>query len=119
MEGFRTLKVGDLVTATYTEAVALRVRKPGDPVSSAAPTTVTQRKEGTPGSQTRKEQTFQVTVTAIDAAVPSITVKGPQGRVVTMTVPDPSHLQGLKVGDTTEVTYYESLLVKVGRAEKN
>ena len=117
MEGFSTLKVGDVVTATYAEALAVRVRKPGDP-APAAPTTITGRKEGTPGSETRREQTFPMTVTAIDAAVPSITVKGPQGRVVTMAVRDPAQLQGVKVGDTLDVTYYESLLVKVGRPQK-
>jgi hypothetical protein len=78
---------------------------------------VTQRKEGTPGSETRREQTFAVTVTAIDPKVPSITVKGPKGRVETMMVRDPTQLQGVKVGDTIDVTYYESLLVKVGRAQ--
>ena len=117
MEGFRTLKVGDVVSATYMEAVAVRVRKPGDPDPTAAPTTVTQRKEGTPGSETRRQQTFPVTVTAIDPKVPSITVKGPQGRVETMLVRDPTQLQGVKVGDTIDVTYYESLLVKVGRPQ--
>ena len=117
MEGFRTLKVGDVVSATYMEAVAVRVRKPGDPAPPAEPTTVTQRKEGTPGSETRREQTFPVTVTAIDPKVPSITVKGPKGRVETMMVRDPTQLQGVKVGDTIDVTYYESLLVKVGRSQ--
>ena len=117
MEGFRTLKVGEVVSATYMEAVAVRVRKPGDPDPTAAPTTVTQRKDGTPGSETRREQTFPVTVTAIDPKVPSITVKGPKGRVETMMVRDPTQLQSVKVGDTIDVTYYESLLVKVGRSQ--
>jgi hypothetical protein len=118
MEGFRTLKVGDVVTATYHEAIAVSVRKPGDPDPSRAPNTITQRKEGTPGSETQRWQTFAVTVTAIDAAAPSITVKGPKGRVVTMAVRDPKQLEGVKVGDTIDVTYFESLLVKIGRPEK-
>jgi hypothetical protein len=117
LAAFRALKVGDVVSATYTEALAVRVRKPGDPAPAEAPTSVTQRKEGTPGSETRREQTFAVTVTAIDPKVPSITVKGPKGRVETMMVRDPTQLQGVKVGDTIDVTYYESLLVKVGRTQ--
>ena len=32
-------------------------------------------------------------------------------------VRDPTQLQSVKVGDTIDVTYYESLLVKVGRAQ--
>ena len=90
MEGFSTLKVGDVVSATYFEALAVRVRKPGDPAPPAAPATTTKRKEGTPGSETRREQTFPVTIMAIDAAAPTVTVKGPQGRVVTMIVRDPA-----------------------------
>ena len=54
---FRALKVGDVVSATYTEALAVRVRKPGDPAPAAAPATVTQRKEGDPrvGNATRAD----------------------------------------------------------------
>jgi hypothetical protein len=33
-------------------------------------------------------------------------------------VRDPKNLQGLKVGDTVDVTFYESLLVKVARPPK-
>jgi hypothetical protein len=76
MEGFNTLKVGDQVTATYFEAVAVNVRKPGDPAPPAEPTTTIERKDRAPGSTTRRQQTFTVTVQAID---PSVTVKGPQG----------------------------------------
>ena len=59
-----------------------------------------------------------VTVEAVDMKAPSLRVKGPQGRVVTMTVADPKQLQNLKAGDTVDLTYFESLLVKVGRPAK-
>jgi hypothetical protein len=118
MEGFNSLKVGDQVTATYFAAVAVNVRKPGDPAPSAAPATMTQRKDRTPGSDTRRQQTFTVTVEAIDPKVPSLTVKGPQGRVVPLAVRDASELQNIKIGDTVDVTYYESLLIKVARPPK-
>jgi hypothetical protein len=69
----------------------------------------------TPGSETRRERTLTVTIEAIDPKVPSVRVKGPQGRVLTMAVSDPKQLQTLEPGDTVDLTYYESLLVKVGR----
>jgi hypothetical protein len=118
MESVSKLKVGDVVTATYQEALAVRVRKPGDPAPPAAPTTVTQKKAGTPGSETRREQTYVMTVVAVDAARPSITVKGPNGRVESVLVRDPKQLEGVKPGDTLEVTYYESLLLTVERPRK-
>ena len=46
MEGFNSLRVGDQVSATYYDAVALSIRKPGDPVP-AAPYTSVPAKEGT------------------------------------------------------------------------
>ena len=56
-------------------------------------------------------------VTAIDRAANSVTVKGPQGNVVTIVAADPKQLQALKVGDLVDVTYYESLLVQVKRSK--
>jgi Cu/Ag efflux protein CusF len=118
MEGFNSLRVGDEVTATYFEAIALSVRKPGIPPPAPGPTTSTQRKDRTPGSETRREQTFTVTVEAVDPKAPSITVKGPQGRVVQFMVRDATQLSNIKVGDTVAVTYYESLLIKVSRPSR-
>jgi hypothetical protein len=115
MEGFNSLRVGDLVSATYFEAVAVQVRKPGDPAPSSDPETTVARKDRKPGSETRRQQTFRATVEAVDAAVPSVRVKGPQGRAVVLRLEDPKLLQNLKVGDSVDVTYFESLLVKVAR----
>ena len=112
------LKVGDEVTATYFAAVMLRARKPGDPAATGEPATTVRRTERKPGSDTRQERTFTVTVEAVDMKAPSLRVKGPQGRVVTMTVADPKQLQNLEAGDTIDLTYFESLLVKVGRPAK-
>ena len=69
VEGFKSLKVDDQVTATYFEAMAVQVRKPGDPAPAAVPPlTSTRRQDGKPGSQTRREQRFSVSVQAVDAA---------------------------------------------------
>ena len=118
MEGFNSLRVGDQVTATYYEAVVVNVRKPGAPAPSSPPVVMTERKDRVPGSETRRQQTFTVTIEAIDEKAPSVTVKGPQGRVVTLAVRDPKQLKSVKVGDTVDVTYYESLLIKTARPAK-
>jgi Cu/Ag efflux protein CusF len=93
----------------------VNLRRPGDPGPATAPMTTTQRKDRTPGSETRRQQTVAGTVEAIDAKAPSVTVKGPQGRVVALAVRDATLLQNVKLGDTVDVTYYESLLIKVAR----
>jgi len=118
MQGFNTLKVGDQVTASYFDAVAVDVRKPGDPAPPSEPTTVVQRKERAPGSETRRQQTHRFTIRSIDPKTPSLTVSEPQGHAVTLAVQDAKRLETLKVGDTVDVTYYESLMISVSRPPK-
>jgi hypothetical protein len=118
MEGFGRLKVGDQVSATYFEAIVLEMGKPGSPPSSSAPVTSLTRKDRKPGAEARREQTVTVTIQAIDATAPSVTVKGPEGRVLTLPVGDPKQLQNVKVGDTVAVRYFESLLINVTPAPK-
>ncbi len=118
MQGFNSLRAGDEVTATYFEAAVISLRKPGDPVTASDPITMTQRKDRAPGSVTRREQSFTVAIQAIDAKAPSITVRNPNGRIVTLTVQDPKQLQNLKAGDSVDVRYYESLLINVARPPK-
>jgi hypothetical protein len=118
MEGFDSLKVGDQVTATYFEAVVVRVRKPGDPPASPDPQTTVTRKDRTAGSEVRREQTYTVTIESLDMTGRTVRVKRGQEPAMTLGVRDPKNLQGLKVGDTVDVTFYESLLVKVARPPK-
>jgi hypothetical protein len=118
VEGFNSLRVGDQVTATYFEAVAVSVRKPGTPPASSPPVTTTTRQDRKPGSETRRQQTVTVTVESVDPKAPALTVKTPKGRVVTLGVADAAQLQNVKAGDPVDVTYYESLLIKVARAPK-
>ena len=118
MQGFNNLRVGDQVTATYFEATAVSIRKPGTPPASSTPITSTMRQDRKPGSETRKQQTFTVTVESIDPKAPALTVKGPNGRLVTLGVADAAQLQNIKAGDSVDVTYYESLMIKVARAPK-
>jgi hypothetical protein len=115
MEGFNNLKVGDQVSATYFEAVAIHVRRPGEPAPSGDPTTIVERKDRTPGSLTRKQQTFSGTIEALDKTAQSIRVRDARGRVLALAVREPKQWQTLKTGDTVDLTYYESLLVKVER----
>jgi hypothetical protein len=116
MEGFNSLKVGDVVTATYFAAVAVSLRKPGDPaIPEVPPTTVTQRTDRKPGSVTRRDRTFTGKVDSVDAKTSSLVVRQQDGQVVPLTVSDPAQLRNLRTGDAVEVRYYESLLIKVER----
>jgi len=61
-------------------------------------------------------QTVQVTatITAIDAATRSVTLKGPKGREVTFVAgPEVRNFAQLKVGDQVEAQYVESLAIEL------
>jgi Cu/Ag efflux protein CusF len=114
---FSQLKVGDVVTATYTESLAAVVRKPGDPAPTAGSATVTPRAGG-PGATAAQQRTVSVVVQAIDATAPSVTVKTTDGRVLSFRIQDPKNLEGIKVGDTVDVTYTQALLLKADAPKK-
>jgi Cu/Ag efflux protein CusF len=112
---FDKLKVGDVITATYTESIALNVRKPGDPAPPSDMKGVNLRNKKVGATGTR-QQTMSVTIENVDPAVPSVTVKGPEGHVYSFRVSDPKNIEGLKAGDTVDITFTRSLLVKADAA---
>jgi hypothetical protein len=112
---FDELKVGDTVTFRYYESVAYAIRKPGQPsgLPAQAGPTVTRSKGARPGGTIAEQETATVTIKAIDAKVPSITVLTKDGRTVSFKVEDKKNLKDLKVGDTVEVTYTEAVMISV------
>jgi translation initiation factor IF-1 len=67
----------------------------------------------------KKEKTTQVTATveAIDYDNRIVTVKGPEGAIVDIVAGEQvKNLAQVKVGDSVEITYYESIAVKVFKA---
>ena len=114
VQRFNDLKVGDTVTATYSQAVAVRVRKPGLPDPAKKTEEIVRQPNATAATITR-EQTVTVTIREIDMTVPSLTAEGPEGRKWDFRVRDKSELQGLKVGDKVDITYTEALLMRADR----
>jgi hypothetical protein len=110
---FNELKVGDQVKAQYYESLAMSIRKPGGPAPTAGVKESVTPREGGPGATAARQLTGSVTVTALDPKVPSISVNGPKGNVFSMRVQDPKRLEGVKVGDTIDVTYTQALLIAV------
>ena len=109
--------VGDVVTATYTEALLYEVKSGG--TTGASQTMATERAGADkPGGVIGQKTTVTVVITAIDTATPSVTFKGPAGNVRTIKVQHPEKLKGVKVGDTVDLTYAESIAISVEKAKK-
>jgi len=118
VQRFDALKVGDRVTFRYYETVVSMLRRPGAPGRAPESGGITRTPGTRPGGTMAQQFTATVTLQAIDAKVPSVTVKTDDGRVMSFRVQDARNLQGYKVGDKVEVTYTQALAVSVEPAKR-
>jgi ribosomal 50S subunit-recycling heat shock protein len=113
------VKPGDRITVTYAEALVYEVKKGG---AAVAPASAVAGKAAQPGMKPAgaiaRQTTVTVLITAIDTKAPSVTFKGAGGNTQTIKVMHPEKLQGVKVGDTVEITYTEALAIKVEEAPR-
>ncbi|KAA0254473.1 hypothetical protein FBQ97_01495 [Acidobacteria bacterium ACD] len=108
---------GDVIVIAYFESLAYEVRKSGaGPGVAASGGVVTAKPGEKPALGAKRQVTATVTITKIDAAAPSVTIKGPAGNEKTVKVMDPKKLEGVKVGDSVDLTYTEALAISVEKA---
>ena len=112
------VKKGDLIVATYTEALAYEVKKGGKAGAEAAVGGGAAAPGSKPAGALGAAVTVTVVITAIDTKVPSVTFKRPDGTTRTIKVKNPEKLQGVSAGDTVEITYVEAIALKVEKAPK-
>jgi Cu/Ag efflux protein CusF len=116
---FDELKVGDTVTFSYHAAVVYQIAKPGETGTSAPESVSAVRGQGPkPSGAYTRQQKVTVTVEAIDPAVPSITVRAPNGNTMSAEVKDKKNLEGVKVGDKIDITYTEAMMIMVEAPKK-
>jgi hypothetical protein len=71
-----------------------------------------------PAGTAIRTATVMATVTAIDKKKGTLTLKGPEGNLVTAKAEDPKNLEKVKVGDELMITVTEALAISVERAKK-
>jgi ribosomal 50S subunit-recycling heat shock protein len=114
------VKVGDEVKFAYYESLAVRVLKKGEAFPTASETEAVARaqKGEMPAGVVGKEMAVNATITAIDQAAKTATLKGEDGKSVTVTPLRPEKLKEVNVGDRLVITYTEAVAVKVEKSEK-
>jgi hypothetical protein len=112
------VKKGDIITAVYTEAIAYEVKKHGTAGVQTTTAAAAAKPGEKPAGAVAQQTTVTVTITAIDTKAPTVTFMGPKGNKETVKVRDPKNLVGVKVGDMVDITYTESLAIKVDAAPK-
>jgi hypothetical protein len=110
--------VGDPVLASYVEALAVQVKKPGtaSPSVSVQESRITSTPGETPGGAVGREVVVVATITAVDKTAQTVTIKGPQGNTETMKVRDPKNLEGVEAGSMVELTYTQALAITLDRS---
>ncbi|HTI38578.1 MAG TPA: hypothetical protein VL484_13515 [Vicinamibacterales bacterium] len=110
---FDAIKVGDKLNARYHESYVVKVRKPGQaaPSPGSAMPEMTKTPGAKPGGTMARQMTATVQVVSVDPAVPSITVKTPDGRTVVRKIEDKSRLEGVNPGDQIDITYTQAVIV--------
>jgi len=113
VQNLAQVKKGDVITVTYTEALAYEVRKGGKASGDMAAAAAAAAPGAKPAGVAAEQATVTVKITAIDPKVPSVTFATADGEKETIKVKDPAKLQGVKVGDTVQITYTEALAIRV------
>ena len=120
VRNFDQIKVGDFVVARYIEATTLELKKTTAGTGGASVREEVRRaKQGErPGVAGAREVTAMADVTALDPQNSTVTLKGPKGNEVTLSVRNPDQFKVVKKGDKVQVTYTEALALSVEPAPK-
>lgn len=120
VRNFDQIKVGDLVTLTYAQALAMELRKTekkelrtrvdGEIVVPAKP-------GEKPGVIVGKSVRVIADVVAVNPKAQTVTLRGPK-RTVELSVQDPAILKSIKVGDQVEGLYVEAVAMSVSADKK-
>ena len=109
------VKVGDEVNVTYYESLAYEVKKPGQAAAGASVAEgIGRSKPGEkPGGAAGRVTTVTATISAIDKAANTVTLRGPDGEDTTFKARNPDNLNRVSVGDLVDITYTEALAISV------
>ncbi len=111
---FDQLKIGDVVTAEYSQALTVTLKKGGTPLAAKENQTLERAPLGAkPGGTAAREVAIVANVTAINTHTGVVTLKGPQGNSLDLVVQDPEQLKRIKKGDQMEVVYNEAVAISV------
>ncbi len=114
------LRIGDVVTLTYAQAVAVKLRKvPSTGIRERDESMSTVRSEPgkKPGGSIEKTVRMVADVVAVNPRTQTVTLRGAQ-HTIDLVVRDPAQLKEIKVGNQVEALYVEAIALQVTPASK-
>jgi hypothetical protein len=118
---FDQIKKGDQVNVTYELAVAIElIKTKSDGIRSKVETnTVTDSKPNEkPSEVIANKTTIIADIVAVDRDKKLVSVKGPSGKITTVTVKNPALLADVKVGEQVKVIYYDAMAASITTPKK-
>ena len=111
------LHAGDRVNVSYYQGIAAQIAKGTTKVTDPAPAAFTYKNaDGTPGGGAGASVTMSVQILGVDPGTNTVAFQQADGSQHVIAVKSPNmrkFIRTLKVGDTVDVTYTESLAVSV------
>jgi len=120
VRNFDQIKVGDLVTLTFVQALALELRKSEKKELRTrvdSENAVTAKPGTKPGMAVEKSVRVIADVVAVNPKAQTVTLRGPK-RTLELAVNDPAMLKNVKVGDQVEALYAEAVALTVSSDKK-
>ena len=107
------VKAGDRFRMKMIEAVAVGIRKGGEPAQNEKREVTVSPKGGTPGGMIVKTQTRSVVVDAIDYGNRYMAVRGTGGQTLALKVADGVPIEQISAGDRITVLHTQALAVEL------
>lgn len=118
---FAQIKIGDRVNVTYETAVAIELIKTKSTGirSKVETSTVTNSKPNEkPSELIANTTTIIADIVGVDRGKKLVSVKGPSGKVTTVTVKNPALLADVAVGEQVKVVYFDAMAASITAPKK-
>ena len=118
---FDQIKKGDRVNVTYELAVAIElIKTKSDGIRSKTETnTVTKSKANEmPAEKITNTTTIIADIVEVNREKKLVSVKGPSGKITTVTVKNPALLADVNVGEQVKVVYYDAMAASITTPKK-
>jgi hypothetical protein len=120
IKNFDQIKKGDHLSMTYELGVAIDlIKTKSDGVRSKVETTTMSHTIGDkPSERLTNKTTIIADIVAVDRENKLVSVKGPSGKVTTVSVTNPALLNDVNVGEQVKVVYTDAMVASITQSKK-
>jgi predicted RecA/RadA family phage recombinase len=118
---FDKIKKGDRVNVTYELAVAIElIKTKSDGIRSKTETNTVSKSKANemPSEKITNTTTIIADIVEVNREKKLVSVKGPSGKITTVTVKNPALLADVNVGEQVKVIYYDAMAASITSPKK-